>query len=153
MTGTETMNTEQARVLREAMAGVESQLSEANRTIARLNEQLVLRDARDLIGEILSEAEIPDLTRRRLADDLIKRPALKEGALDREAMTTLIHEAVKAEQTYLAQVVGPNGRIVGMGSPGEISPAYREQAEKSLAGGLGRLGLSEAAATTAARGR
>lgn len=153
VTGTETMNTEQARVLREAMAGVESQLSEANRTIARLNEQLVLRDARDLIGEILSEAEIPDLTRRRLADDLIKRPALKEGALDREAMTTLIHEAVKAEQTYLAQVVGPNGRIVGMGSPGEISPAYREQAEKSLAGGLGRLGLSEAAATTAARGR
>lgn len=144
---------EEMRVLREAMDGLKQQNGELIAQINRQNEAITLRDARDLIGEILAEAEIPDLTRKRLAEELIKRPALKDGQLDRDATTTLVREAVTAEQTYLAQVVGSNGRITGMGSGGTISPQWQAQAEGKLASGLQRLGLTEAGAQRAAAGR
>jgi hypothetical protein len=147
------LSEEEARVLREAMAGQDNRIKELETVVARQNEALVLRDARDLIAQVLAESEMPDLTRKRLADDLIRRPALKDGQLDRESMTTQVREAVKAEMTYLMQATGGNGQIKGMGSNGVVSPAWQEQAEKGLAGGLGRLGLSEAAAQSAARGR
>jgi hypothetical protein len=102
---------------------------------------------------VLSEAEMPDLTRERLAELLVKRPVIKDGQLDVEATTLAVREAVKAELTYLAQVAGGTGQIKGMGSNGAVSPVWQEQAEKQLASGLGRLGLSESAAATAARGR
>jgi hypothetical protein len=147
------MTAEQARVLREAMSGLETQLRESQATIARQNEALLLRDARDLISTVLAEAEMPDLTRKRLSEDLIKRPVVKDGALDRDTMTLQVREAVKAELTYLAQATGGTGQIKGMGSNGVISPQWQAQAEAGLADGLKRLGLSDAAASTAARGR
>jgi hypothetical protein len=102
---------------------------------------------------VLAEAEMPDLTRKRLSEDLIKRPVVKDGALDRDTMTLQVREAVKAELTYLAQATGGTGQIKGMGSNGVISPQWQAQAEAGLADGLKRLGLSDAAASTAARGR
>jgi hypothetical protein len=144
---------QEAKTLREAMSGLERQLEESKALIARQNEAILLRDARDLITSVLAESEMPDLTRKRLLDELVKRPVIKEGQLDREATTLAVREAVKAELTYLAQATGGTGQIRGMGSGGGVSPQWQEQSEKKLAGGLARLGLSEAAATTAARGR
>lgn len=147
------LSAEQARVLREANEGLIAENRTKDSTIARLTEALLLRDARDLITQVLAESEMPDLTRKRLSEDLIRRPAIKDGLFDREAMTMQVREAVKAELTYLAQATGGTGQIKGMGSNGVVSPAWQAQAEKSLAGGLARLGLSEAAASTAAHGR
>lgn len=144
---------QEAKTLREAMAGLERQNEELLTQIKRQNEAILLRDARDLVTRVLGESDMPDLTRERLAEQLVKRPVIRDGQLDAEATTQVVREAVKAEMTYLAQVAGGTGQIKGMGSNGAISPAWQEQAEKQLAGGLGRLGLSESAAAVAARGR
>jgi hypothetical protein len=143
---------QEAKTLREAMAGLERQNDELKQMIARQNEAILLRDARDLIGQVLAEVEMHDFVRERLVEELIKRPVIKDGALDREATTQVVREAIKRELTYLAQASG-TGQIKGMGSGGGVSPQWQEQSEKKLAAGLGRLGLSESAATTAARGR
>jgi hypothetical protein len=144
---------QEAKTLREAMSGLERQLAESQAMIARQNEAILLRDARDLITSVLAETEMPDLTRKRLLDDLVKRPIIKEGQLDHEATTLAVREAVKAEMTYLAQATGGTGQIRGMGTNGVTSPQWQEQAEAKVAASMRRLGLSETAATAAAHGR
>lgn len=144
---------QEAKTLREAMAGLERQNEELLTQVRRQNEAILLRDARDLVMRVLNESEMPDLVRERLAEDLVKRPVIKDGQLDVEATTQIVREKVKSEMTYLAQVAGGNGQIKGMGSGGVTSPQWQEQAESRLAKSLGRLGLSDKAATSAASGR
>lgn len=128
------------------------QLREANKGLqeenARLKEALILREAKDFVGEALGKVEMPDLTRTRLLESLSRNPVVKDGKLDKDEYAKKITEAVKAEMDYLAQVT-KSGAIRGMGS-GDVK---LEEVEKTLQESFARLGLSESAAKIAAKGR
>jgi hypothetical protein len=150
--GRPTVDEEQARALREAMAGLEQRNTELTDQLARMQEALLIRDVRDMLGSALRELDMPDMTRQRLFESLQGRAPIKDGALDRDAYRTLIQESVKAELAYLAQATGlGDGRIRGMGATAAPSDAA---AQESLAESLKRLGgFSDDLAKVAANGR
>lgn len=119
---------------------------------ARMREGLILRDAREAVREALAGATVPDVTRARLLEQLSANPPTVEGALDRTALAAKITEAVAAEQAYLAQAAGyGSGRITGMGGAAGEPAAVDVSGRMKEAFGL--LGLSDAEASVAAKGR
>lgn len=151
--GRPTVDEEQARALREAMTGLETRNTELTDQLARMQEALLIRDVRDVLGATLREMDMPDMTRQRLSESLQGRAPIKDGALDRDAYRTLIAESVKAELAYLAQATGlGDGRIRGMGAT--QAPSDAAAATESLAESLKRLGgFSDDLAKVAANGR
>jgi hypothetical protein len=115
----------------------------------RAREALILRDAKDIVAEKLTEAELPDVTKARLKTSLAANPPAKDGALDRTAFEKRIDEAIAQEREYLA-TLSEAGQIRGMG-PGsnggdrDLTPQLEESFK--------RLGMSESAAKIAASGR
>lgn len=150
--GGNTVDDQEARALREANTAFEQQITTLQEQVKRQAEALLMRDIRDVAHGRLSEKDMPDLTRQRLAESLPNRAPVKEGVLDREAFQTLIDEAVKAELAYLAQATGMgSGRIRGMGPSAaeydaEATKAGLEESMKVLLG-------SDSAAKIAANGR
>lgn len=145
------------------------QLSEANETlrtaregdqqeIGRLRERLLLADAGRLVQAKLP-ADLPTMTRQRLAESLVRDvPTTEAGEIDAAALTTRIEEAVKSERAYLASVLG-SGRIVGMGessAPAETEVNADEviqEANALLEQALLEVGVTPGAAKAAVRGR
>jgi hypothetical protein len=146
--------------LQEAIAAavdpLKNELATTKTENARLSEALMLTGARDFVIAQLRKAELPDVTKVRLAESLVKNPPTKDGVLDSEAFTVQITEAIKAEAKYLSEVTG-SGRIQGMGSSGSPlsgePPEAAEDALKGLQSGFSRLGLTESVASKAASGR
>lgn len=130
----------------------DTKLTEAQTRIARLEEALILRDARDFLRAELAHVELPDMTRRRIAESLAANPPAKDGALDRVALKLMLDDAVKSETTYLVEVAG-YGRVAGMGAPSDPAASDPAKVEASLTEAFADLGLSKDAAILAARGR
>lgn len=108
----------------------EAQTTQATE-LARLQEGEVLRDATAIVTEALGKVEnLPELTRTRLTESLSKAPPTKEGKLDKDALATVIDEAVKAEVEYLAGLT-KSGRITGMGSAGTGTEGDQKGLEES----------------------
>jgi len=149
-------NEQELKEARDALAAKEAEmatLTEANDEkdleLARLRESELLRESRTFVTQALAGVEMPELTRVRLTETLSARPAIKDGALDTDGMTAAVESAVKAELEYLAKVTG-SGRVTGMGDDGDIAVA---ETAAALAATFQGLGLSEAEAKTAVRGR
>jgi hypothetical protein len=125
--------------LQEAVATLTSDLEKANAEKARLSEQLILRDAKDMVTEALKPVtHLPEITKARLSESLVKGTLpTTDGVLDREAFKASIEEAIKGEVKYLETVLG-KGQIRGLG---ERAASFRD------------LGLTETGAKIAARGR
>lgn len=140
---------------------MQAQLTEAQRQIdaltianARLAEALVLRDARQMAADVLAEANLPDVTRRRLMGQVASNPPVgADGQLDTVALRTRIAEAITAETQYLAEAAGYGaGRISGIG--GSQSAQVDETAVQArMAEAFAALGLSEAGVKAAVNGR
>jgi len=139
---------QEATALREANAKLTSDLAESNTERSRLQEVLMLREARDIVCETLSKIELNDLTRARLVEALASKPAFKDGKIDKVKYVEAIKAAATAELTYLAEVHGSGG-IQGMGLSGSDSARGRADLKAALVA----AGLSEAAAEIAAKGR
>lgn len=133
--------------LAEAEKARESALQEA----ARATEALMLREARDVVVVDLAKAQIPDVTRARLAEALAKNPPIKEGALDADALHATIKEAIAAEVAYLASVTG-SGQVHGMGGS-STGDATEAEVTASLTESFKALGLDDKTAAQAAKGR
>lgn len=124
---------------------------------ARLQEALILREARDVVGVVLAKSCLPEVTRTRLAESLAKAAPVKDGKLDKEAFALLIAETVKAEVKYLTETLGL-GKIKGLGDPSTGSGQWSveeddEKLQESLEKSFKAIGLSEKAAKVAAEGR
>ena len=122
-----------------------------------MREAALVREARELATAKLAEAELPDVTRNRLVEQLSKNPAAnKEGALDTAALESAIEEAIKAEMKYLAEATG-SGRVKGMGGGDgpdeEEDPEVLEEADAELDKAFGALNLSEGVRKQAVAGR
>lgn len=148
-----TVDEEQARALREANAANELRIQEQNQAIARLQEAILLRDAREFLTTTLRAIDMPDITRARLGESLLVKAPIKDGALDTAAYETLIRETAKGELAYLGQATGlGDGRIRGMGAAHITTDATA--ATESLAEALGALGgLTPELSLVAANGR
>ena len=85
-------------------------------------------------------------------DRVIERsqPVLKDGELDRAATTAAIEKDAADEADYLARNGAMRGGVSGMGSGVADDEAVGEAAMEA---DFSRMGLSESAAKTAARGR
>lgn len=136
--------------IREAL-DKERQLREATeQENARLKEAALIREAGDLVARQLAQVEdMPEITRNRLTEAIRRNPPVKDGAIDTEALTVQVEAAVKAEAEYLAEATG-SGRIRGFGGSSVDQSA---EIERELEATFGGLGLSEAAAKLAVRGR
>lgn len=138
---------------------LEKQLKEANDRLAtleqenaRLREGLLLREGAEFVAAQLASSTLPQVTRERLASQLIVNLPLNGGVLDKAVFTQRIAEAVKAETDYLAQVAGYGaGKIAGMGSP--VTAQKDDDSAKRLQESLQALGLSEKSAAGVAVSR
>jgi hypothetical protein len=125
------------------------ELEEANRKIAELQawkdaqearaaEATLLGEARTLVAETLASITLPVPTRARLTEALAANPPLKDGALDRETLTTKVKEAAAREVEYLTQATGGNP-IRNLGDTTPTTPstvATLEESEKRIAAAL-----------------
>ena len=114
----------------ETTAEAEKAKTEAEDENAKLKEAVLLREAKDFVSGKLGEVELPDMTRDRLVKSLSKNPPVKDEALDEDAYTKGIDEAVKEHVEYLEGIVG-FGRIKGMGATGE-EPGGAEKEQEQL---------------------
>lgn len=142
--------------LQTQLAEAQQQIEELRTANARLAEALVLRDAHALAGEVLAEANLPDVTRRRLLGQVATNPPVGEdGQLDALALRQRVTEAITAEQQYLAEAAGYGaGRIQGIGGQQAQGNQVDEAAVQArMAEAFQALGLSETSARAAANGR
>ena len=121
---------------------------------ARLQEALLLREAIDFVVSELAGVTMPEPTRRRLTEALATKPAIKDGALDKETYAAQISDAAKGELAYLASITKP-GEIRGMGA--SLPPSSTASLLESFESFYRKLGKSadeaKTLATIAAGGR
>lgn len=149
------MSEEQLQEAQGRITQLEEQLRQSNAAVARLNESLILRDARDLVDARLSETELPELTRRRLRTSLVGNPPVTEaGTLDEARLGEAVTAAIEEAKAELAAILEANtGRITGMGESNRNNTPNREAVTANLNEALRTLGLSEAEAQHAVNGR
>jgi hypothetical protein len=128
-------------------------VTELKERVARAELALVLREARDVAVREVARSPLPDAAKERIAETMSANPPMKDGTLDRAALTTAITEAVKREADYLAKATGA-GKVHGFGAaPTEDESKLFAASEKRLQESFRRLGLDEKTATIAAAGR
>lgn len=119
--------TKEERKLDEAQI---KQLTEAKVVLetenTRLRETILQSEAARFVTEALASVKLPDLTKTRLTEALVKAPVVKDGKLDAEGYKQAIEAAVKAEADYLGKVTS-SGKVTGMGA-GEPTPVKLSEA-------------------------
>lgn len=139
---------------------MQAQLAEAMRQIeelqtqnARLQEALLLREAREFAAEQLVLVQAPNATRRRLLESLAANAPVVDGRIDRDAFGQAISQAVAQEMAYLSEAAGFGaGRIEGMASTGAAA-GEGDATAKRLEESFARLGLSGEGLKVATAGR
>ncbi len=138
----------------EQIKAMTAQNADLTQTNARLNEALLLREAREAARPMLAQAQLPEVTQARLLESLAANPPVKDGALDSQAYSQRIQEAITAETEYLVRAAGyGSGKVTGMGVQSEAALQESKAAEERMAAGFAALGLSEAGVKQAVRGR
>lgn len=146
--------TEDNAQLAEANADLKERLAWFEEKYRRLREAEVLTEARDIVAASVEEADLPEVTKKRLIESLASDPLVivegDEVSLDKTALDEAVASAIKGEVEYLA-ALSESGRIARMGGSG--SDEKPEVTVEELSASFARLGLSESAAKSAAIGR
>jgi hypothetical protein len=124
------MNDEELKELQEAKDKLEEANAGLTDEIARLREELILKEAREVVVREVSATDLLDITKERLVESLVKKPIVTEGELDMEKYTQFINEAIKKEKDYVATITGiGDGSVRGMGSGGEAGSSEAGKAK------------------------
>jgi hypothetical protein len=115
-------------------------IAERDATIAKLQERLLLQEAQTFVAEALAKAELPDMTRDRLAKQLQSNPPIADGKINEADYTVQIETAVKEAQAEIAAITGGNGQITGQGSTATPQGPNLEEAMKRQNAALAELG-------------
>ena len=132
------------------LAEAEKALEEAKAENARLKEAQLLVEARTFVEAKVKASTLPEISKARVTEALSRDPVIKDGTIDEAAYAAKIEATIKAEADYLAKLGA--GKVSGMG--GSAAPEKTlEETDKELVAGFMKLGMSEAEAKAAARGR
>jgi hypothetical protein len=131
----ETVTEEEAKVLRESNAALAAE-------VKRLQEAAMQREAHDLVAEAVGKSDLPAPAKVRIQEVLAGTVPLKEGALDKEALTATVGTAVEAERKYIAALVPAAGKIIGMG--GSVSASEGTALKESFLRLYKAQGMNEA---------
>ncbi len=132
------------------LAETEKALDEAKAEIARLKEAQLLVEANAFVEAKVKASTLPEISKARVTEALSRDPVIKDGTIDETAYAAKIEATIKAEAEYLAKLGA--GKVSGMG--GSAAPEKTlEETDKELVVGFMKLGMSEAEAKAAARGR
>jgi hypothetical protein len=126
--------------LQESLATAQQQLREQQAATARLQEQIILRDARDFVAAQLAETDLPDVTQTRLVRQLAANPPVADGALDVAALGARVQEAVTAAEAEVTAILGATGQIRGQGGQPETAAPSLEEAERRTQAALAEMG-------------
>jgi hypothetical protein len=139
------MSEQELKEAQAALAERDKALAESTAALAKMEEQLLLREAREFVTGKLAEADLPDITRLRLAGQLARNPIVADGKLDEAEMTKAVETAVAEAQAEIAAITDTgNGRITGMGGNGNplIEAAELAESQKRISTALGSLGYA-----------
>lgn len=144
----------------------ETKTKEAEARAERAEEALRLREAGQIVEAKVSEIEgIPSTARRRIISEALRGgdvPTLSDGSLDRALLEERAVAAIRAEQEYLADLIGGDGgslegsgRVRGVSESGSFAfgGGSSRQEDDDLEAVFQNMGLSESAAKRAAEGR
>ena len=128
--------------------------------LAPVRERLLKQDAREAAAEVLDGVDLPEPAKRRIIDRVIEN--LEPGSeLDVKKLRESVVTEAKAEGQYIAQLTG-GGRVLGMGIAPTVEVDRKEakkakkelkEARKSAVQTFMDIGMDEAAAKIAARGK
>lgn len=127
-----------------------TKLTEAEQRATRAEEALLVESARKHAAANEKLKGLPQVTQTRLIESLSNGAEATDGKLDTAKLDEAIKTAVDAEVKYLAEATGSPVRGAG---DGDLTPEASEAAQAELEKAMGRFGLSETAAKTAAAGR
>lgn len=137
------MSEQELTEARNALAEAQQQLRDQDAAVARLQEQLLLREARDFVTDRLAETDLPDVTRVRLARELAGNPPVADDRLDEAELGKRLETAVAEARAEIAAIAGSDGRVTGngdsarAGNGGAQVPSLaesRKRTEAALAG-------------------
>lgn len=139
---TEDAMSEQAlQEARDALEAANAAKATAEAELAKMKGQLVLGEAKDFVTAQLTEAELPDVTKGRLAKSLASNPPVKEGTLDTETLKTRVETAVSEARAEIATLLGKDGNVTGNGGPtGDGKQPTIEGARTRLNESLAKIG-------------
>ncbi len=114
-TGSHTQHSEEEDMeLKEQLEQVKAENVALKEAVKQKDQALVLKEAGEIVDQtILAEKDLAEVTRARLRQTIKAEGAIKDGKLDKDALTALVKEAVKAEKAYI-EALKPHG-VTGMG--------------------------------------
>lgn len=135
---------------------MESQLTESNQAVSKMQQALIVSEARGIVATTLASIEMPVVVRERVQITCMRTIPVNEAKeLDSAKLIENVKEAAANELKYIESVTGSvtGGRVVGMASsePKEINAEEVEQELASIIGSA--FSLSESGGKVAARGR
>lgn len=133
--------------LREAAANskkLTDTLTTQSTQLARMQEQMIITEARGIVVSTLSGIKLLDVTRNRLVNECMAKIPTKDGALDTEALVALVKEAATEELKYLETAYNnvSGGKIIGMGS--DINASVTAGSEVELTDEVFEAGMVDA---------
>lgn len=133
--------------IEKATGDYKQQIVQLEATVARQNDALRTRDAREIAtAEVAKFTSLGERARERVVKVAIagEPPLTEANTLDVEAIKTRVAEAAKDEIEYLKAETGHTGRVRDMGSSSTQQESLTdEQVAESLKSAAMALGLSE----------
>ena len=109
------MSEQELKEARAALEEANKAKADADAALAKMREQLLLREARDFVTGELAKTDLPAITQTRLAGQLARNPIAADGKLDEAAMGKAVETAVTEARTEIAVLLGKDGNVTGNG--------------------------------------
>lgn len=98
--------------------------------IQQLLERAIRGDARDEAAKILRSMSLPEVSKQRVIESVLRDIPKKDGAVDVAKFTEAVNAAAKDEGAYVASLTG-SGNVIGMGgAPVDPVKARESQARQ-----------------------
>jgi chaperonin cofactor prefoldin len=146
------MTVEELEKLQESHKKLETESKAKDAELAKLKEATVLREAGGIVNELVDKTKLPDAAKARIREAFSTSVPSKDGALDKDALKTLVEARIKSEVDYLTTITGKDP-VAGFGAAKKEESVAPAESVKKLQESMQRLGLNEKAAKIAAEGR
>ncbi len=94
---------------------LKARVAELEQEVARMKEKEAVGQAAAVAQAEVAKVDLPDVTKHRLQESLVKKAVVKEGKLDEPAFKELVAEAIRSETEYI-QKLSEAGKVRGFGA-------------------------------------